>query len=245
MQITLEGKTLDQIALERIREYEPPEGYYLGFSGGKDSVIIYDLAMRSGVKFDAHYNVSPIDPPEVRDFIKAKYPDVIWDFHARGFFKRVLSEGLPMRPPVGRRWCCKYIKEAGGTGRVKLLGMRKSESNTRKEYPVYKHFYRLGSDETDWLLPIIDWTWNDVWAYIAERRLQVCSLYKEGFRRIGCGLCPFLTAGQTQKQIARFPKIALAWRRASERYYQKRIERGTPLRWNSPEDYWQWWISRK
>jgi len=32
---------------------------------------------------------------------------------------------------------------------------------------------------------------------------------------------------------------------AFERYYQKRIERGTPLSFINPEEYWQWWISRK
>lgn len=246
MQITLEGKTLDQIAIERIREYEPPEGYYLGFSGGKDSVVIYDLAVRSGVKFDAHYNVSPIDPPEIRDFIKVNYPDITWDYNARGFFKRVLTEGMPMRPTSQHRWsrwCCKYIKEVGGVGKIKLLGMRRDESNTRKEYLVYKEFDL--TTHTFWFLPIVDWSSQDVWAYIYERSLKVCSLYKEGFKRLGCVLCPMLTANQTKKQIIRFPKIAQCWRLASDRYFDKRIERGTPLSMNSKDEFWEWWISRK
>lgn len=246
MQLTLEGKTLDQIAIERIREYEPPEGYYLGFSGGKDSVVIYDLAVRAGVKFDTHYNVSPIDPPEIREFIKGNYPDIQWDYHARGFFKHVLSEGLPMRPTAQHkwsRWCCQYIKEAGGVGRVKLLGMRRSESNKRKEYQVYKDF--CIAEHTYWFLPIVDWVWADVWSYIEERGLKVCSLYKEGFRRIGCVLCPMLTAGQTKRQMVRFPKITQCWRLTSDRYFDKRIERGTPLPWKSKNEFWEWWISRK
>jgi len=45
--------------------------------------------------------------------------------------------------------------------------------------------------------------------------------------------------------IERFPKIARVWRLAFERYYQKRIERGTPLSFINSEEYWQWWISRK
>ena len=51
-----------EVAIQRLKQYEPPEGYYLGFSGGKDSIVIYNLAVKSGVKFDAHYNISPIDP---------------------------------------------------------------------------------------------------------------------------------------------------------------------------------------
>ena len=134
MKLTFEGKTLDQLAIELIQAYEPPDGYYLGFSGGKDSVVIHHLTERAKVKFDAHYNVSPIDPPQIRWFIKEWYPQIAWDYNAKGFFKKVLSQGLPMRPPVGHRWCCKLIKEAGGSGRVKLLGMRKAESNTRKAF---------------------------------------------------------------------------------------------------------------
>lgn len=243
MQLTLEGKTIDQVAIERLQEFEPPEGYYLAFSGGKDSVVIYDLAMRSGVKFDAHYNVSPIDPPELRQFIKDSYPDVAWDFHARGFWKLVLTNGLPMRPPVGHRWCCKHIKEAGGAGRVKLLGMRRNESNTRRDYPIYKTFCAL--DHTDWLLPIVDWSNNDVWQYIKENGLPYCSLYDEGFTRLGCILCPFKSARQTQQEIQRWPKIARNWKDASTRYFYKRIERGTPLTQKTPDEFWEWWISRK
>jgi PP-loop superfamily ATP-utilizing enzyme len=53
-----------EYAIKLLKDYEPKEGYYLGFSGGKDSVVVYDIAVKSGVKFDAHYCVSPIDPPE-------------------------------------------------------------------------------------------------------------------------------------------------------------------------------------
>ena len=80
-QLNFDGLNKVEVAIARIKEYKPPEGYYLAFSGGKDSVVIYDLAIRSGVKFDAHYCVSPIDPPELRQFTKDNYPDVVWDFH--------------------------------------------------------------------------------------------------------------------------------------------------------------------
>ena len=35
-------KALTEQAIARFREHEPPEGYYLAFSGGKDSIVIYD-----------------------------------------------------------------------------------------------------------------------------------------------------------------------------------------------------------
>lgn len=45
-------------AIELLRQFEPPEGYYLAFSGGKDSVVIKALADMAGVKYDAHYNLT-------------------------------------------------------------------------------------------------------------------------------------------------------------------------------------------
>lgn len=53
-----------QKAIDRLRMFEPPEGYYLAFSGGKDSQTIYHLTKMAGVKFDAHYNHTTVDPPE-------------------------------------------------------------------------------------------------------------------------------------------------------------------------------------
>src|SRR5574343_1435258 len=64
------------IAIDRIRAFEPPEGYYVAFSGGKDSVVILDLVKRAGVKFDAHYNITGIDPPELFYFIRDNFPEV-------------------------------------------------------------------------------------------------------------------------------------------------------------------------
>ena len=32
-----------------LHEYEPNEGYYPAFSGGKDSIVSYDLLKRAGV----------------------------------------------------------------------------------------------------------------------------------------------------------------------------------------------------
>jgi len=56
-------------AIAKIRLHEPNEGYYVAFSGGKDSCVILDLVQRAGVKYDAHYNVMTVEPPELLKFI--------------------------------------------------------------------------------------------------------------------------------------------------------------------------------
>ena len=68
-----------QIAIDRLKAFEPADGYWLAFSGGKDSVVIKRLAQMAGVKFEAHYSVTSVDPPELVRFIKDVHPDVSFD----------------------------------------------------------------------------------------------------------------------------------------------------------------------
>lgn len=70
--------TIDKVdsAIRRIKLHEPEEGYYVAFSGGKDSCVVLDLVKKSGVKFDAHFNLTTVDPPEVVRFVKQNHPEV-------------------------------------------------------------------------------------------------------------------------------------------------------------------------
>lgn len=53
------------------------KGYYLAFSGGKDSQALYHVAKLAGVKFEAHMNMTTVDPANIVSFVKKNYPDVI------------------------------------------------------------------------------------------------------------------------------------------------------------------------
>ena len=125
-----------EIAIKRLKAFEPPEGYFLAFSGGKDSQCVYHLAKMAGVKFDAHYNITSVDPPELVQFIKKKYPDVKREhqLNADGdpitMWNLIPVERMP--PTRIARYCCLVLKETSGQGRYTLTGVRRAESSNRK-----------------------------------------------------------------------------------------------------------------
>ena len=67
-------QTFEEMALRMSQK-----GYYLAFSGGKDSVVIYRLAQMAGIRFEAHYHLTTVDPPELVQFIRRDYPQVVID----------------------------------------------------------------------------------------------------------------------------------------------------------------------
>lgn len=125
-----------QTAIDRLRAFEPKEGYFLAFSGGKDSQCIYHLAKMAGVKFDAHYHVTSVDPPELVQFIKAQYPDVHRDIPHDKDGKPVTMWSLIAQhtiPPMRQfRYCCGELKEVAGKGKIVVTGVRWAESARRK-----------------------------------------------------------------------------------------------------------------
>ena len=239
-QLNFMGKNKVEVAIMLLQAYDnPSDPYYLAFSGGKDSVVIYDLAVKSGVKFDAHYCVSPIDPPQIHAFIKEHYPKVAWDYHARGFWKTVVKKGLPLRHA---RWCCEIIKEAGGMGRCVIVGNRREEGTRRKNQRCFeKHKTR----NKTFLRPILNWNEQEVWEYIKGNNLPYCYLYDKGFKRLGCVLCPFSRDKERDKLW--FPRIVNLWRLACDRIIEKRLASGKEYKrqFQTGQDLFDWWVGRR
>jgi len=96
--------------------------------------------------------------------------------------------------------------------------------------------------DKNFLHPIIDWTTDDVWQYIRVNILPVCSLYSEGYKRIGCVMCPMAGAEGMKRDMARWPKIAEAYKRAFGRCVDKRIADGFPTDWRTGQEMFDWWI---
>lgn len=234
-----------------LREHEPlGVGYYGAFSGGKDSCVIKELAQLAGVKVTWHYNQTTIDPPELVRFLREHHPDVVWERPKHGnFFHRMEQKGFPTRV---QRWCCEEYKESvPPRGAVMILGVRAAESPRRKTIwkPVTFH-----TRTRAWCVaPIVDWSDDDVWEFIHSRSLPYCSLYDEGFHRLGCIGCPMARAAGKRREFDRWPRFEALWQRAFQRIWEKRTAPGYLQRdgrkwfgqvyFRDWREMWDWWLS--
>jgi len=223
-------------AIGTLKQYEPPEGYYLAFSGGKDSIVCYDLLKRSGCKFDAHMNLTSVDPPELLTYVKEHYPDV--ERHRPELTMFQLIEKRCFLPTAKTRFCCAVLKERGGTGRLVVTGIRKAESARRNKRTMFEI---SKTDKTKRMVHIIlDWKDKDVWQYIRTLGLPYCCLYDEGFKRIGCIGCPMISAKLRHQQFQRWPRHKIAYRNAIEKALSNRPSQHFG---NNPDIYLEWWLS--
>lgn len=106
------------------------EGFYLAFSGGKDSQCLYHVAKLAGVPFKAYMHLTSVDPTQVILFVKREYPSVIFIKPGDSIYNIAYKRKF-LLPSRLIRWCCAELKEKGGEGMVVLTGIRKAESVRR------------------------------------------------------------------------------------------------------------------
>lgn len=250
--------------------YDAEQGYYLAFSGGKDSQALYHMAQLAGVKFQGHMNLTSVDPPEVIRFVKKNYPEVELIKPKKSIFQIAIKRKI--LPTMRVRWCCEEYKEMAGAGKVTLIGIRKAESARRAKrneveissrkfsgdleaLEAYRQEQRakrarrqskekgvnitnadeektlgcIHGKESLLISPIIHWTEQDVWEFLNEVvSVSHCSLYDEGWHRIGCIGCPMSSYKQNKLENERYPHVKRGWLRAIKKIrdgggIQKRI----------------------
>ena len=231
------------------------DGFYVAFSGGKDSIVMERLFKMSGVKYKAWYNNVTIDPPELVRFIKDSYPDVAWNNPPQHMMVKMLDKSSG--PPTRRaRWCCEIYKEQGGKGLLRSIGVRAEESARRKG--LWKS---VTPDRKSGVIlcPILYWTEDDVWQFIADHQMSYCSLYDlvdangcKLFKRLGCVGCPMGGPKGQAKDFAQWPAYELMWRKAFQGYWDKwkgvpRLDGGDRYIESFPtvDALWNWWVSGK
>lgn len=251
-------------AIEALKAFEPKEGYYVAFSGGKDSVVVKALCDMAGVKYDAHYNVTTVDPPELVRFIKEQYPDVSMDIPHYHDGKPVTMWNLIPRkllPPTRlMRYCCEELKEHSGYGRITVTGVRKAESVRRAQT---RALVNIGTKRNGLMLmndnaenrrlvdscyksrktlinPIIEWTDEEVWEFIHKYNVPYCSLYDKGYKRLGCIGCPI--GGKAEEELDFYVKYKEAYIRAFDRMVAERKKKGLPTEWENGAEVMDWWL---
>ena len=232
--------------------YDPEDGYYNTFSGGKDSQALYHIVKMAGVKFKTHMSLTSVDPGDVIRFVKNEYPSVVRHKPKMSMFQAAVEHKI--LPTMRVRWCCADFKESAGAGKVTLIGIRAEESTRRAKRHEVENFSgnidefeqwsekeiekkrlklkrKLNEDEfavktdneircingKDSILvsPIFQWTERDVW-YFLDNIIHAphCSLYDEGYTRIGCILCPMSTYKSKLRDVERFPHVKRGWIKA-------------------------------
>lgn len=198
----------------------------VAYSGGKDSDCLRKLVELAGISAPLIYNVTTFDPPEVVQHVR--FVGAAMLHPGTNYFREIEKRGLPTR---WRRWCCRLFKHSKMWSDTTILGVRVAESSRRRK--------RWTSDLVELprgriLLPIRTWSDSDVWRFLRENNVEVCSLYSEGFKRLGCIGCP-LARGSRLRDFARWPGVG----RRIESAYRKYVKDNK--KWDA-DKFWSDWV---
>lgn len=135
---------LEHIAIERLKVasemslqyYEKP--LVICISGGKDSSVITELAIRAGIPVEFMHNHTTADAPETVYFVRSEFKR-LEDLGYQCTLSMPTYKGkrvsmwslIPQKlmPPTRKvRYCCSVLKESGGSNRFICTGVRWAES---------------------------------------------------------------------------------------------------------------------
>ena len=138
----------ERLAIERLKTAsELSLAYYkqplmVTDSGGKDSSVVKELALRAGIPFEVKHSHTTADAPETVYFVRDEFKRL----EEKGIQCTVVKpqyKGQPvtmwslipqkkMPPTRLARYCCAVLKETTGRGRFIATGVRWAESTRRK-----------------------------------------------------------------------------------------------------------------
>lgn len=203
---TLEQETIQSV-YNTYREYKNiVDVFYVAFSGGKDSIVAFDIVQRALPHNDflVLFGNTRMESPDTYN-ITEEFKDLCDSLGIR--FYQAESKLLPKDtwkqfgpPSTSNRWCCSVHKTSPQinllreiTGKRDFTGMaftgvRAEESLARSTYDVVndgrKHSGQMSYHT------ILDWTSAELYIYIYSKKLLLNEGYKRGNMRVGCLVCP-------------------------------------------------------
>ncbi|MBA3045045.1 MAG: hypothetical protein FP824_02385 [Euryarchaeota archaeon] len=196
----------------------------VSFSGGKDSLVVLDLAVRTGIT-NVVFSDTSMEFPETLEYVREV--SLFYGLDIKivtapvTLYEMIEYIGVPSRR---LRWCCEVLK-FGPISRYAIenniegfiTGLRKKESNRRKNYKFIDNNPMVPVSQIN---PILEWDDSDVWEYIATNRLPYNSLYNE-FDRVGCWCCPYRTEKDWQKTEEIHPEMIDEFNKSLESWAHK------------------------
>ncbi|MDD6145900.1 MAG: phosphoadenosine phosphosulfate reductase family protein [Oscillospiraceae bacterium] len=143
----------ESIAFERLRQgAEISKRYYekplmICYSGGKDSDVLLELAIRSGIDFEVVHSHTSVDAPETFYYIRQRFKELEergvrcsveypkYKGKRTSMWQLILIKKIP--PTRLMRYCCAVLKETSGNNRCIATGVRWDESISRKKREGY------------------------------------------------------------------------------------------------------------
>lgn len=198
--------------------------------------MIKALADMASVKYDAHYNITSVDPPELVRFVK--------------LFKDVKRECQHWERAGANRFVVTGVRKAESAKRSGRAGLEIENGKTGKrdcvdpDNPDQGLIHMCQTKASRFLNPIIDWEDTDVWELIKTYKIDYCELYDQGYERLGCVGCP-MAGKRRERELNRYPQIKQAYIRAFDRMIQGRIDRGLKCEWKTGQEVMDWWTGAR
>ncbi len=196
--------------------------FYVAFSGGKDSIVTFDLVQRAlpHNKFKVLFGDTGMEYPDtykemevIEDFCKENGIDFI---RAKSALPVDYSWKTFGPPAVTLRWCCSVHKSMpqikalrNNTGDPNFRGMaftgiRGDESLSRSEYDDISFGKKIRGQYS--FHPILDWNSAELFSYVFQQGLVLNEAYKKGNSRVGCLVCPMSSGKHEYMKAQCYPE---------------------------------------
>ena len=184
----------------------PDEHLVVSFSGGKDSTVTADLAVRAlSNPYLVHiFGNTTLEFPSTIEYAKRfrdNHPLAIFKV-AKNYEQDFYDVANVIGPPARTmRWCCSMFKTGpisrafkglfGDEPILTFYGIRKNESVSRSKYNrVEDSAESVKIQRQKVASPIFYWNDCDVWLYILSEGIDFNDAYRLGYERVGCWMCP-------------------------------------------------------